>query len=338
MNFELNFEMDNEAAAFRTPDSLYPLNPPNPLRTANPNASIAPTAPKSAEDVKAILEQVQAKYRDGADQMSQEERKKHCDLLQHILRMVGSMEKELRQTVHNPGKRSMVLQIKNLPGDGKGSVVIPKKEEIERIFVDDKFSPRNLEAVSKIEVESVFLEWNFPHILSGPKSPNFTTKNAEVFVKFGSVEQAVYVQILGENKGMMTITVKREGCNHSFGIRFVPCPDATVRATYRNIGDLILRLKEVDRQLKALGAVPGRGGIPELSEMLVQPEDFEAAVTASGFNKATLHNYLCTRTRVDKRKRQAALDPLVDERIEILMALSQIDQDKFPFACEREFK
>ena len=47
---------------------------------------------------------------------------------------------------------------------------------------------------------------------------------------------------------------------------------------------------------------------------------------------------MCTRTRVDKRKRQANLEPLVDERIEILLELAKIDQDKFPFVSEREFK
>jgi hypothetical protein len=74
--------------------------------------------------------------------------------------------------------------------------------------------------------------------------------------------------------------------------------------------------------------------------MLVQNENFDIAVTGmqSKNDKVTLHNFLCTRTRVDKRKRQANLEPLVDERIEILLELAKIDQDKFPFVSEREFK
>jgi hypothetical protein len=149
--------------------------------------------------------------------------------------------------------------------------------------------------------------------------------------------------MLAESKGKLNATVKGEGYIYHVGINFVPCQDSTFRETYRAVGNLILRLKEVDKQLKALGAVPGRGGVPELSDMLVHNEDFDGWVTMSittprGYDKASLHKFLCTRTRVDKRKRQTALEPLVDERIEILMQLSKIDQDKFPFTFEREFK
>jgi hypothetical protein len=88
--------------------------------------------------------------------------------------------------------------------------------------------------------------------------------------------------------------------------------------------------------------------------MLIQNEDFDNTVDtylkidcATTFGrrclnpvmaKQDLHAFLCTRTRVDRRARQAALEPLVDERIEILLKLVKYDQDRFPFAIEREFK
>ena len=86
---------------------------------------------------------------------------------------------------------------------------------------------------------------------------------------------------------------------------------------------------------------------------MVQTEQFDETVKAFEENvedvsgklkhgpltaKQYLHAYLCSKTRVDKRKRQTALDPLIDERIEILKKLAQFDTDEFPFTYEREFK
>jgi cysteine-rich repeat protein len=99
------------------------------------------------------------------------------------------------------------------------------------------------------------------------------------------------------------------------------------------------------------GADDGR-----FSNEMVQAEQFDDTVRAyeenitdvksklnRGFHdprmaKEELHAYLCSRTRVDKRKRQNALDPLVDERIEILKAIAKTDSDKFPFTCCCDFK
>ena len=292
----------------------------------------ASTTAKTPEDLKAILELVQAKYRDGADKMSLEEKKKHCDMLQNVLKMVGSMEKDLKQSVDTSDHEGMVLQMRGgFPRDGKGLILIPSKEEVQRAFVTSG-GGRNPQVVSLADVESVFHERNFHHIQYGPTSPNYLLEEIDVFVKFASVDQATVVLGVGGNKAFQIQ-------NMGFGVQFViPSKDTTTRTAFRTAGDLILRLNKVDKQLKTLGAVPGRGGVPELSEMLVQLEDFDAAVTSRGYDKATIHAYLCTRIRVDRRKRQAALEPLVNERIEILMELAKIDQDKYPFVCEREFK
>ena len=286
-----------------------------------------------------MLEHVQAKYKDGADKMSLQEKEKHCDLLHNILRMVGSMESDLRKSMDDSDQDGVVLQLKNLPSDGKGAVLVPKKEVIELLFTS-RYNPTN--EVPKIDVLSVHMEWNFPYIRDGPKSPNFATRFAEVFVRFGSPEQAAYVHELG-GRSCFNITMEDECRRFGLNVKFVLCQDAAARAAYRTVGTLIGRLKGVDDKLRALGAVPGRGGVPELSEMLVQSEEFDGWLakctqTAHVYDKAWLHSFLCGRTRVDKRKRQATLEPLVDERLEILMELCKIDQDKFPFTCEREFK
>jgi hypothetical protein len=90
---------------------------------------------KTQQDVMDMLTQLQAKYKDGGDQLSMEEKKKHCDMLQNVLGMVRPILMDLKRSIESE-HAGMVLQIKNLPSDGTGSVLIPKKEEIERIFTD----------------------------------------------------------------------------------------------------------------------------------------------------------------------------------------------------------
>ena len=141
------------------------------------------------------------------------------------------------------------------------------------------------------------------------------------------------------------------------GIQFSkPTQNSATREAYRNIGNLLLRLKKVDDQCKALGAIPGKGGGPMLPEQMVQMEEFDDTVRAFEENiedvksklnrgvgdpktiKQDLHAYLCSKTRINKRKRQTALDPLIDERIAILKKLAQFDIDEFPFIYERNYK
>ena len=293
---------------------------------------------KTPEDLKAILEHIHGKYKDGADKMSLEEKKKHCDMLQNVLRMVGSMENELRKSVDISDQEGMILQMRgNLHRDKKGSVIVPDKDQVQAAFVigGTKKSPAYVQQAS---VDSVFFEKNFNHIMEGPASPNFLLQNVDVFIKFASAKDAATVL---ELEGCRAINSARaDGVMCAQMYKFVTPPSFVARATYRNIGHLITRLKEVDDQLKTLGAVAGSSGTPRLSKHLLSVEDFDAQVNEYTLrnNKEFLHEFLTTKTRVDKRKRQTALEPLVDERIEILMQLSKIDQDKFPFTFEREFK
>ena len=292
---------------------------------------------KTPEELTALLAHLQAKWQDGTDKMSIEEKKKHRDMLMNVLQMVGIMEDsdDLKKSVCDSGDDGMVLQMRCQSGF-VNFVFSPSSEEIQAAFAAR--NQKNVyDALVQANVKHVSIEENFNFLKSGPKSPNYLLKEKEVYVRFESVEQASHVLRIGEY-----LHVKINANQKAPFQFFAPKHSTTTRATYRTIGNLILRLKEVDQQLKALGAIPGRGGVPELSEMLVQINEFDGFVAranaAHGYDKATLHSFLCTRTRVDKRKRQAALDPLVDERIDILLKLTKYDPDDVPFTFEREFK
>ena len=217
-----------------------------------------------------------------------------------------------------------------------GRVVPPTREELAASL---HFIYREGLALA---VESVIEEDNFNHILLGPNSSKYLLKEREMYVRFGTAEQASYLLgICGKDGILMSPVMVEEWGARSLAARFsVPTRPARARAAYRDIGTVIARLMQVDTQLKALGAVPGRGGVPELSDMLVQKEEFDMCVKSfqETGDKHLLHSWLCTRTRVDRGKRQATLEPLVGERIDLLLKLSRHDPDEFPFVFEREFK
>ena len=130
----------------------------------------------------------------------------------------------------------------------------------------------------------------------------------------------------------------------------------------------MIRLKEVDGELRQLGAVPYKGS-PMLPVHFVQTEEFDEQVRlffslqestqpisgqqqqqlafgeggGVGFYsvqdaKNSLHAYLTSKHKVNRRKRQAALDVLVDERIDILLKLCSYNPEETPFSFDREFK
>ncbi len=284
-----------------------------------------------------MLAHLQGKWQDDAEKMSIEEKKKHRDMLMGVLRMVNTMRNDLKKSMDDSGHEGMVLQMRgHFPFGQNGSVLVPTKDEVQAAFYVGVCS-RDPIGVKQADVESVFTEENFNHIQAGPSSPNYLLREINMYVKFASVEQASL--LLG---GYKQVSIRsNENGRHCCRIELItPSRDAKTRATYRTIGSLIHRLKEVDNQLKALGAVAGNGGTPRLSKNLLQSDEFDAQVNEciKKDAKESLHGFLCTKTRVDKRKRQAAMDPLVDERINILLKLTKYDPDEVPFTFEREFK
>ena len=307
----------------------------------------AKPAAKSPEDVKAMLAFLQVKYQLETDKMSSEEKQKHYDMIRQMIFGLRSMESDLSKSMEESDQNAVVVQMCGcFPRTAAGIPLIPGKDEIQAAFGVRKYQR---ETIHEVEVKSIKVEYNFKYIGDNPSNPNYLLKEPEVFVTVASVKQANYIISLKHAH----VSIKTEHGSTGQSFRFSsPLKDADTRATYREIGSLIIRLKQVDERLKALGAVAGRGGVPELSDMLIQNEDFDTCIETYHKNKEAngrqrqdplmakqhLHAFLCTRTRVDRRARQAALEPLVDERIEILLKLVKYDQDRFPFAIEREFK
>lgn len=298
----------------------------------------------SLADLETILSELHAKARENMDVLPLEEKKKLIELFGTVADKVGAIQEELKQSVDTDNNECMVLKMcGQFPRDASGDIIIPTKENLTAVLNSSR--QRNMSmAPLTVSVQFVRKEENFPFLTYGPTCSNYLFHESEVYVGFESVLQADYVR--GYYSSGNTTTVfcgldprggELRGC---FQFR-APSQDTRIRAAYREIGTLIERLKKVDAQLKALGAVPGRGGVPELPDMLVQKETFDETVKCyqeSSEQKVLLHSFLSTRTRVDKRKRQGTIESLVNERIEILLKLSQFDPDEFPVVIEREFK
>lgn len=328
--------------------------------------------------IRSALTELQVRYRDNFDSISIEEKKEHRAFLKEVIDIAKAIEKDTSKSMDQNDVDSTVFRmVGHFPVDAAGLPMIPTKEDVEvginQVLNQNLLGRRHVlspETHPSVSIESVVREDNFHHILEGPSSQNYLTNEMEVYVKLGNSDQYNYLlQQISQGRGSFSIpcwTVSRQRVMYNFNFSS-PRRDTRTRAAYREIGTLITRLRQVDAQLRTIGAVPGRGGIPVLSDKLIQKEDFDVYVEsfvdrikakpragAMGANtakpssdmsnvnttndKETLHSWLCTRTRVDRRKHQETLEPLVDERIDILLKLSQIDPDEFPFVVERDFK
>lgn len=208
----------------------------------------------------------------------------------------------------------------------------------------------------------IFSEKNFNYITNSTLCPNHLLQEEEVFVKLDSQESASCFLNLKQGLPLETWcldygVVDPRRLTYLLLLHFsVPSRDAATRAVYRHIGALLTRLKRVNEELKHLGAVSGRGNIPVLPAHFVQTEEFDETVrvlqakmkavndkpSRESVNdlqhvQEELHGYLVSKQRVNRRKRQEALDSLVDERISILLKLCRYDLDTTPFSFDREF-
>jgi hypothetical protein len=301
----------------------------------------------SAAELEAILCDLHTKARENMDRLPVEEKEKLLEVFQTVVERTAAIQKDLKQSINSTDHEGKVLKMcGHFPRDNSGSIMVPTKEELTKA-VNLFRQPRDTQKQSPriVSVEAVTKEENFHYLSAGPTSPNYLFQTSEVYIVMENQEQAGYVHGLCENGCSIPVVCGHDGlrpCFHCFQFTS-PTQDTRTRATYREIGTLLTSLKKVDDALKELGAVPGRGGIPQLSEMLTQYEEFDEMVArfqdeANPENRVTLYNYLCTRIRVDKRKQQATLEPLVDERLQILLKLSQFDPFEFPFVMRRAFQ
>jgi hypothetical protein len=226
----------------------------------------------------------------------------------------------------------MILQMRGpFPFDEDRCILIPRKEDVQRAFLSC-----NLKIITT--VQSVFRERNYNHIRGPVKSINHLLEEEEVFVLFGSIDQAMCALSL---VGGITVPIPRGGCVSNCSFRFLVHPlDIDVRAKYRTTGDLLKSLRDVDQRLRLIGAVPSQLGFPELSSSLVHNDEFDSLVHAmqeDRLKKKDLHLFLVSQIRVDKIKREAELDHLVEKRIHLLISLQGIDKDIYPFSCELQY-
>jgi hypothetical protein len=291
------------------------------------------------EEIMITLSTLRAKFQTGVDQMSPDDKRTYHALLQQIMQEIKDIEHNPSIPLPEHGHEDCILQFGvDFPlNSTETHHCIPSKEVVQKA-IDDKFFSLMRSANEGVVVEDLFVELdNFCYLTAGPTSPKYLSRKTEVFVKLGNAAQAQ--RLLGTKLRIQIVL--DTGFFHSQVYQFkAPQHKKETRAVYNTIGHHIVRLKEIDSELHALGAVPGRGGVPVLSDNLVQKEDFDKWVEESKRMqcKEQLHHWLCTRTRVDKRKRQSAIPALTDERIEMLLALSKFDPDAFPVVIEREFK
>jgi hypothetical protein len=323
---------------------------------------------KAPEDIQAMLARLQSKYQENADKISPEDKLIHCEMLQNVIERVGVMRDSVRRSMRDldracdtDGHDNLTVKVKGqFLVDLEGSLIIPSVQDF-----NNAFRAKPSMGLSDVTVVSVTSERNFTYLLSGPSSENYLLQEEEVFIRLESVDQKRLITSKGRSRdgsliNSVVVPIKEQGVAYTRVYTFtVPSFNTRTRTGFRAIGDLLVRLRNVDAQLKGLGAVPSpMNGMPELDHTLVQAESFDrdvkeyqckmaescliekrpGIVGIFDSSRQSLHRLLVSFTRVDKRKRQAALDPLIDERIEILLKLSQYDPDDFPVVVERAFK
>lgn len=313
------------------------------------SSAAATKQPMSLVELETMLSKVKACYHDNFALLPAEEKKKLLEMLGLVADGVKAIQKDAMQSTGAAENEGTILKMcGQFPMDATGSIIVPTKEDLTVALNQCMVRGGNRRVDTPplaVTVQSVRTENNFRFLLAGPTSPNYLFIEREVYVQLESSEQANFIRelCLDGCSVMLSLGVNSRGGELRGFFQFLtPSQDTVTRAGLRDIGALISDLKRVDDGLRKLGAVPGIGGLPKLSDALVQKEEFDELVKryqeGDEMKLARLHSYLCTRIRVDKRKRRAALEPLVKERLEILMKLSQFDPDEFPVVIEREFK
>lgn len=282
--------------------------------------------------------------------MSQEEKRCYLETLRDVVQEARREEPALDNIPDCDRERAVLRAHAQLRRDTKGDLVLPSAHELQAGLIRNSNALSSSVDFAGLTVVEIFLERNFNRLESAPEHPNHLFQEEEMYVRFGSDEQASCLLNLGCGLALDIYMDSQYRCQTFF--RFsLPSKSMVLRAQYRKIGEDILNLKEIDQNIRAIGAVARTPGIPVLPDHFIQDDEFDKTVTAlmedvqftddqmvsKGGGKDALHEYLVSKCRVNRRGRQAALDVLIDQRINVLLKLCRYNQDETPFAFTRKF-
>jgi len=150
---------------------------------------------------------------------------------------------------------------------------------------------------------------------------------SQTFVTFNHVRDACHVLGMKE----FHLVIKGNGGMQNFSVKFVkPAQNSATRALFRKIGGLVDRIKEIEKELKELGAVRDCGVPKPNPNIFLDKSFFEQGLLAWKRARAAgqsldHHSYapLKYRKPVDMAKLQARMKTLYDEECDALIELRE---------------
>jgi hypothetical protein len=147
------------------------------------------------------------------------------------------------------------------------------------------------------------------------------------FIKFFTEEDASFALGLTD----MILNVKQGESSSSYPIQFIqPAQTSATHKTFRHIGNLLNRLREIHDEFNNIGAERRMGGIPKLKPefldkalYLTSLSAYKFALAAGSSLDTNAYGILISRTPVDTEALQLILKPLYDEECDILIQLRE---------------
>jgi len=217
---------------------------------------------------------------------------------------------------------------------------------------------KDQEKLHKVQVKVVGLRFedNFNQLGLNPSHPGHHCTTREIFLEFESVAEARSVIKL-----KFPITWRMDGTPGNF-TPFWPVRSVKTRATYREIGQMVRELADINQQLEDAGAilVPPTASVQERARIYRLPDacieaaqyDTELAIIMDRCEKAKesndvasygpalldLQTFLASKTKVNKRKLQDQIDELTGKKQDLLYKLGSVNKSDYFFTYYRGYK